>query len=84
MIVSVETSYTRTELDRHANMTILGKNCFVFDKFQFQNFRVYHFEPTIGNTKQVPIIDAGIAQYFKYIHQTYLLLVQNVLHVKTT
>ena len=50
-----------TELDYYVNMIVIGKHSFIFDKVQNRTFQVTPYDPSIGITKQVPIVDASIA-----------------------
>jgi hypothetical protein len=38
----------RTELDSHANMVVVGQNCFVFDNVNGRTCDVVPFDRTIG------------------------------------
>ena len=71
----------RTELDSHANMVVLGRNCFVFDSVQGRHCDVQPFDPSIGCAKKVPIVDGAIAYDCPISHKTYLLIVRNALHI---
>ena len=74
-------SLSRSELDSHANMVVLGKNCFVFDGIHGKTCTVEPFNPSIRTAKKVPIVDAAIAYDCPYLHKTFLLIVQNVLYI---
>ena len=67
----------RTELDSHANMVVLGKNCFIFDRVEGRYCEVAPYDPSIGTVKKVPVVDALIAYDCPYSHESYLLIVQN-------
>ena len=71
----------RTELDSHANMVVLGKNAFIFDKITSQTCEVLPFDPTIGSAQDVPIVDGAVAYECPYNHITYILAFKNALHV---
>ena len=70
---------SRTELDSHANMVVLGKNSFVFDSVLGKHCDVQPFDPTIGQATKVPIVDTAIAYDCSYTHKTYLLVARNIL-----
>ena len=70
------------ELDIHANMVVISRNCLNFDKVQGQTCGIEPFDTSIGTDKKFPIFDEEIAYSFTYSHKTYLLLVKNALHVK--
>ena len=72
---------SRSELDSHANMIVLGKHCFVFDNIHGQTCEVQPFDPSLGTVKEVPIVDAAVAYDCPYTHKTYLLMFRNALHV---
>ena len=57
---NVITSQSRTELDSHANMVVVGKNCTIFDNTQ-QKCTVNSFSKETGTLEDVPIIDAVVA-----------------------
>ena len=62
--VSVDTSPTleyHVELDIHANMVVLGSNCFLFDGVHGRTWYVETFDTSIGTAKKVPIFDAAVA-----------------------
>ena len=70
----------RTELDSHANMAVLGKDCFVFE--QTGRFcDVSAFSPSIETTS-LPIVDAVIVYDCPYTLTLYLLMIRNALYVK--
>ena len=71
----------RTELDSHANMVVLGSNCFVFDGIHGKTCTVEPFDPTIGTKKSVPVVDAAIAYDCQYQHKTFLFIIRNALHI---
>ena len=73
----------RTELDSHANMVVLGKNCFVFDNVHGRTCEVAPYDPSMGTTKMVPVVDAALAYDCPYTHRSYLLIVRNALYVPT-
>ena len=74
-------SLPRTELDSHANMVVLGSECFVFDNILDQTCDVEPFDPTIGTAKRVPIVDAALAYDCPYSHKTYIFVLRNALYI---
>ena len=73
---------SRSELDSHVNMVVLGKHCFVFDAgIHGKTCTVEPFNPSIGTAKKVPIVDAAIAYDCPYLHKTFLLIVRNALYI---
>ena len=83
MTSALEGINSRTELDSHANMVVLGVNCFVFDTVHGRTCDVEPFNRTLGTAKQVPIVDAALAYDCPYSQQTYLLIVRNALYIKS-
>lgn len=74
---------SRSELDSHANMVVLGKHCFVFDNIHGKTCEVQPFDPSLGTVKAVPIVDTAISYDCPYTHKTYILMIRNALHVPT-
>ena len=74
---------SRSELDSHANMVVLGKHCYVFDKVQGQTCDVIPFDPGLGSKKEVPIVDGALAYDCPFSGKTFLLVFHNCLHVVT-
>ena len=74
--------HPRTELDSHAkNMVVLGKNCFVFDNVEGRTCDVTPFDPSIGTSTQVPIVDAAIVYDCPFTLESHLLIVRNGLYL---
>jgi hypothetical protein len=78
---ATDNSRPRTELDSHANMVVLGKNCFIFDNVHGRTCEVEPFDRTLGTAKHVPIVDAAISYDCPYTHHTTLLIVRNALYI---
>ena len=74
---------SRTKLDSHANMVVLGKKCFVFDNVHRQTCDVETFDRNLGVAKQIPIlVDAALAYDCPFTFETYLLIVRNALFIQ--
>ena len=71
---------SRTELDSHANMIVVGRHCTVFDSLG-KTCTVNAFSESAGKLNNVPIVDAVIAYDCPYKAKTYLLLMRNVLYI---
>ena len=71
---------SRTELDSHANMVVLGRHCFVFE-WSGKRCSVQPFDKSLGSANNVPIVDAAIAYDCPYTFQTYVLLIRNALYM---
>ena len=74
---SADESGSRIELDSHANMCVLGKQCYVLSK-SGKSVDVGAFTESAGGLNQVPIVDAMLAYDCKRINQVYLLVLRNV------
>ena len=72
--------HAKTELDSHANMAVLGKNCFVFEE-SGKTCQVSAFSPSIA-ASTLPIVDAVIIYDCPYSLQSYMLMIRNALYVK--
>jgi hypothetical protein len=73
-------SSSRTELDTHANMIIVGKHSFVI-AWAGRNATVNPFTPDYEALTEVPIVDAAIMYECPYSGKEHILLVRNVLYV---
>ena len=71
------------ELDSHANVVLLGRDCFVFDGIQGKTCRVIPYDPGLGTGRDIPIVDGAVAYDCDYTHQTYIMVVRNALYVPT-
>ena len=76
------TADPRSELDSHANMVVLGKHAFVFEKTG-RTCNVQPFSKELGIATDVPIVDGAVAYDCPYSHQTSILIVRNALHIPT-
>ena len=77
----VVTDYSTLELDSHANMLLLGKDCFVFDGIIGNTCNVAPFDPSLGTAEKIPIVDGALAYDCQYTHKTYILLSRNALYM---
>ena len=50
-----------SELDSHSNMLVFGNNCFVFDSVHGSTVDVDPFDPSLGLSNKIPIIDSAVA-----------------------
>jgi hypothetical protein len=71
---------SRTELDSHANMVVVGKHCLVIE-WSGRTAIVNPFTPNYEALTEVPIVDAAIRYECPFSGKEYVLLVQNALHV---
>ena len=75
-------TYPNSELDSHANMVVLGKDCFVFE-WSGLTCNVKPFSETLGKVTHVPIVDAAIAYECPYTYEVYILMIRNALYIPT-
>ena len=72
---------SRTELDSHANMCVVGRHCAILTKpNRYAN--VNAFSPSIEKLARVPIVDAAIIYECPYKLKSYVLVMKNALYVK--
>jgi len=69
----------RTELDSHANMFVMGKNCIVLNDTGLKA-SVNAYSPGI-QSKTIPIVDAAVAYDCPFQNKTYILVASNALYV---
>ena len=65
-----------TELDSHANMVVLGKDCMIFDDTGL-TCTVNAFTKSAGKIERVPIVDAALAYDCPHLAKTFVLLFWN-------
>jgi hypothetical protein len=71
---------SRTELDSHANMVVVGSNCLIVE-YSGRTAVVSPFTPEYDALTEVPIVDAAVLYECPYSGKEYILLVRNALHV---
>ena len=71
---------SRSELDNHAKMNVVGSECVVFDDTG-KTCTVNYFAKSAGNLDDVKIFDAAVAYDCPYKCKTYILLMIIILHV---
>jgi hypothetical protein len=76
-----ESTSSRTELDSHANMVVVGNTCLVVIEWSGQTAIVNPFTPNYKALPEVPIVDAVVMYECPISGKEYILLVQNALHV---
>ena len=80
-LASEETTESRTELDSHANMVVVGKNCKILEDTG-RKADVSAFSPDF-ETLEIAIVDAALAYFDPYTGKDSILIVRNALHVPT-
>ena len=71
---------TRTELNIHANMFVLGKDAYILNQMN-RTAQVNPFSPEYESMKDVPIVDAALAYNCPYTAKTYILIIHNALSI---
>ena len=71
---------TRSELDSHANMVVLGKDCFIFESTG-KTCNVEPFTADLGVATNIPIVDVALAYDCPFTHETYILIIRNALYI---
>ena len=70
---------SRTELDSHANMPVVGRNAFIIsDTGRMADVKPYSPD---YESMAIPIVDAAVRYDCPYDAQTYILVIRNALHV---
>ena len=70
---------SRTELDSHANMSVVGKEVYILADTG-KTVDVKAFSPDY-DTRQVPLVDAAIQYDCPFSGKSVILVIQNALHV---
>ena len=65
------TGGNRTELDSHANMAVVGRECVVFDNTG-QTCTVNAFTESAGKLEKVPLVDVAVAYDCPFQTKTYI------------
>ena len=76
----VEHEQSRSELDTHANMVVVGKHSLILNQ-SGRTAEVAPFSPDCGSLESVPIVDAVVAYDCPYEMKTYILVLTNALYV---
>ena len=76
-------SQPRSELDSHANMILLGKHAYIFDQTPKRTCDVVPFDPSLGTSMEIPIVDGAVSYDCPHSHKTFLLIFRNALYVPT-
>jgi hypothetical protein len=71
---------SRTELDSHANMAVVGRYCFVIRETGRQA-DVSPFSPEYESLKQVNIVDSAVLYECPYTGKEAILVIQNALYM---
>ena len=72
-------SDSRTELDSHANMPVVGQNFYIlFDSGIFSEVNAFSPDYT---TKNIPIVNAAVRYDFPHSMMTYISVIWNAFHV---
>ena len=70
---------SRTELDSHANMVVVGRNSVILN----DTGRTASVNPftLVYEALNIKIVDAAVTYTCPYVNKTYLLVIKNVLYV---
>ena len=71
---------SKSELDNHANMVVVGSQCVVFDDRK-KTCTMNSFSESAGRLDNICIVDVAMAYDCPYKAKAYLLLMQNALHI---
>ena len=71
---------SRTEFDSHANMVVLGKHAYVFERTG-RTCNVSPFTSELGVAPNVPVVDGAIAYDCPFTFKPYILIVRNALYL---
>ena len=75
-------SITMTELDSHANMVVLDKECFTFEATG-KTCNVEPFSTALGIVQDILIVDVALSYDCPFTHERYILIIHNTLHIKS-
>ena len=62
-------------------MVVLGKDSFPFDRVQDQTCDVVPFDPSLGTSQSIPIVDGALAYDCPYQNKTFVLVFHNALYI---
>ena len=63
-------------------MVVLGKECFIFESTG-KTCNVEPFSSELRIAENIPIVDAALAYDCPYTHETYILIVRDMLHIES-
>jgi hypothetical protein len=78
--MSIDDEKSRTELDSHANMVVVGRHALIISNTG-RTAEVSPFTPDYEALQKVPIVDAAIQYMCPYDDKLYILIVRNALSV---
>ena len=81
--VNYKTNDSKSELDSHANMIVLGEDCFIFESTG-KTCNVEPFSTELGIAQDIAVVDAALTYDCPLSHETYLLIIRNALHIEST
>ena len=71
---------TRTELDSHANMAVIGRNAYILNN-SGRTAQISPFTPDYEALSEVPIVDAAILYECPHRNKAHVLIVRNALSI---
>ena len=63
-------------------MLVLGREYFIFESTG-KTYNMRHFDPALGTTQNVLIVNAAIAYYCQFSHETINLIACSALHIES-
>ena len=78
--VNAQLIITKSELDLHANMIVVGKDYFIFESTG-KTCNVEPFTADHDVATNIPIVDAALAYDCPFTHETYILIIRNTLYI---
>ena len=75
-----QSNHSRTELDSHANIVVIGSESFIFESTA-RTCSVTLFHPKLGVSSKVPIVDGAICYDCPYSGESYILIIRNALYL---
>ena len=80
--VSGKDSWSRTELDSHADSPVVGTNARII-KYMNREVTVSGFSDTLGNISKVPVVQAAVIYDCEYSGKSYVIYINNALFIKS-
>ena len=67
-------------LDSHANMAVVGNDCLVADWIKGKTCYAFTFDPSIGTSTSIMVMDAALVYDCPLTHTTYILMARNIMY----
>ena len=79
LLIEIKPQQLRTELDSHANMSVVWRNCFVIN-YMGETVDVNPFTPDYKSLKEILLVDTELLYICEYTRKEALLILRNSLH----